>query len=307
MKYIKLNLTQRPSLYRIGKTDYQFDGNLSELFTADEVIHAYEIISEIGNEDVVMASPLFHLFKKAYPEKNDELSLSEHSAKLSYTLYSPLQDALLRFVTSRALELADAIPVRDKVNESDRWERFIDAFDLLSRKYKSLPNRILPLELLSDSKNDLWKIMYKLLSDRKMYSADMSAANFSDWVEQYAIESIAIDHSKIAPEFFDTLSNDQTFKILKVSRIVEHEVPYLETKTKNPYTLMAENKVLGGVDKSFQRFVNISSYSAIGIDLAQIADKLLTDDKEDLLNWSAIKSIPPHYKQKERSELNFDF
>ena len=307
MKNIKLNLTQRPSLYRIGKTDYQFDGNLSDLFTADEVIHAYEIISAIDNEDIVMESQLYHLFKKAYPEQNDELSHSEHLAKLRYTSYSPVQDALLRFVTSRALELADAIPVRDKLNKSDRWDRFIDAFDLLSRKYKSLPKRILPLELLADSNNDLWKIMYKLLSDRKMYSAHMSAANFSDLVEQYAMESIAIDHSKIEPEFFDTLSIDQTFKILKVSRVVEHEVPYLETKTKNPFTLMAEHQVLGGVDKSFQRFVNISSYSAIGIDLAQIAHTLLNEDKEVLLNWSAIKSIPPNYKQKERSELNFDF
>ncbi|NRP11211.1 MULTISPECIES: hypothetical protein [unclassified Marinobacterium] len=307
MKNIKLNLTQRPSLYRIGKAEYRFDGSLNNLFTEDEVIQAYEIINEINDEEVVMASALLHLFQKAYAAKSEELSGSEQLAKLRYTQYSPVQDALLRFATSRALELVESLPVAESLTPLAHRERFLSAFELLSQKYQLAPKKILPIELLGDSNSRYWKLMYKLLSDRKVYSNDMSPAMFSDLVEHYALKTNLAVSNPVPEEFFDQLSSNQTFRILKVSRVVKQEVPYLETKEKSPFSLMKESKILNELDRSFQRFVDISSYSAIGLHLASIVEDLLENDKCELLKMCSECVPLKRPKVTEHANLDLGF
>ena len=283
MKNIKLNLNRNPSLVRVAESDFRFDGDFVGLFSVSEILKAYEIIMDVADEDVVMSSSLFHLSNKFQSKASRESLLSKHSTNFRYSLYSSVQDALLRFVTSRAIELVESLPdVKDLSSVAHR-KRFLSAFELLSQKYQQAPQKILPIELLADSNSGYWKLMFKLLSDRKVYSQDMSAAMFADLVEHFSSKTNLLESNPVSDEFFDLLSNDKTFQILKVSRVFKDEVPYLETEEKNPFTLMKESKLETEFEQSFNRFVDISSYSAIGLDLVSIVDSLLNSDRSELL------------------------
>jgi hypothetical protein len=60
--------------------------------------------------------------------------------------------------------------------------------------------------------------------------------------------------------------------------------------------------------KVFERFTNIAIFGSKAMDITRVASQLLTEDKEQLLNWCAMRMIPAKYlHNKNSSELNFDF
>ena len=310
MKKIKTNqpdLFTRPSLFRVGRPGRKYDGDLNNLFGPEEVFIAYGILKDLDDE-LIKSSPLCHLFEQAYPEPNEDLSQIEYSAKLRYNSYSTVQDALLRYVTCTALQLVDVMPVRDADNPEDHLDRFLDAYDLLVRKVKCDKHKMLSDELIADSKSEIWRIMYRLLCDHKVHSEEMSGANFADWVEQYVIDSKLVNHSKVEPQLFDDLADTKTFSFLKQSISREYPVPYLETETLSKMMQIKDRVMEGSQMKVMERFTNIAIFGSKAMDITRVASMLLTDEKDQLLNWRAMRMIPAKYlHNKQASELNFDF
>lgn len=284
-----------------GVTPEPFDGSIKNLFTDGEVIIACKLayFARVAlGKNVIQNSSMNSLFEQSYLDSIKDSLPAELAVKSQYEQYSTVQDGFLRILMLQSCRLASSIPDVDLDSYVEFEESFMDSFEFISRNYSSEGYKSFPTELYQDENLGVWQIIYDLLDDPKVHSSGFGSAAFSDAVEQFVIDSKVIDHKAIPQSVYDSLAQDTNFNFLKWARTMKLPVPCLDTE---------RFRLPSNEGERFKRFVELSAYAGLALDIKKTVDELLSCDQEKFNNWRAAKRVKESSSDSEReceSELS---